>query len=277
MSNNQLLFVDDSEDIREVFQEGLQKRGFTVTTAATVNDAIKLIATQKFDVLLSDLHMPDAGDGFTVVSAMRHANPNAVTLVLSGYPAVQEAMNAILLQADDVLMKPIGVADVAEIISKRLSNPSARSDAIKQRVAAILSRDAAVTIGEWLSKVERDPELTVVSLTPQERTGHLPQIMADLVRRLAPGANTKAAVSYAASDHGKLRRKQGYTIAMVVEESRILQVCIFKTLQNNLVNVDFDTVLLDVMTIADEVDSQLKQAVLGFTGTPLPASEALPA
>ena len=51
---------------------------------------------------------------------------------------------------------------------------------------------------------------------------------------------------------------------MVVEESRILQVSIFKTLQNNLATVDFSKVLLDVITIADEVDSQLKQAMLGY-------------
>ena len=55
---------------------------------------------------------------------------------------------------------------------------------------------------------------------------------------------------------------------MIVEESRILQVSIFNTLQNNLGSVDFGTVLLDVMTIADEVDSQLKQAMLGFMETP---------
>jgi len=60
---------------------------------------------------------------------------------------------------------------------------------------------------------------------------------------------------------------QGYTVPMLVEESRILQVSIFNTLQNNLGRVDFSTVLLDVMTIADEVDSQLKQAMLGFTET----------
>ena len=51
---------------------------------------------------------------------------------------------------------------------------------------------------------------------------------------------------------------------MVVEESRILQVSIFNTLQNNLLKVDFSKVLLDVITIADEVDSQLKQAMLGY-------------
>jgi hypothetical protein len=49
-----------------------------------------------------------------------------------------------------------------------------------------------------------------------------------------------------------------------VEESRILQVSIFNTLQNNLRRVDFSKVLLDVITIADEVDSQLKQAMLSY-------------
>jgi hypothetical protein len=51
---------------------------------------------------------------------------------------------------------------------------------------------------------------------------------------------------------------------MVVEESRILQISIFKTLQDNLHSVDFSKVLLDVKTIADEVDSQLKQQILGY-------------
>ena len=51
---------------------------------------------------------------------------------------------------------------------------------------------------------------------------------------------------------------------MLVEESRILQISIFNTLQNNLREVNFSAVLLDVITIADAVDSQLKQAMLSF-------------
>ena len=54
---------------------------------------------------------------------------------------------------------------------------------------------------------------------------------------------------------------------MVVEESRILQLSIFKTLQDNLRSVDFSKVLLDVRTIADEVDSQLKQQILGYVSS----------
>ena len=80
-----------------------------------------------------------------------------------------------------------------------------------------------------------------------------------------------ADASTSARQHGDLRRKQGYTAAMVVEESRILQVSIFNTLQKNLDKVDFSKVLLDVITIADEVDSQLKQAMLSYA-TPSPGS-----
>jgi CheY-like chemotaxis protein len=269
-NKKRLLLVGDNDDVRAVYQEGLEAYGFEVVAAASVNEALRLISAEKFDVLLSDLHMPDAGDGFTVVSAMRHAHPKAVTLALSGYPALQEAMAAILLEADEVLVKPVGLAAVAEVIQKKLSNPSARMLMKKERVAEILERDAEPTIRDWMSKVERNEELTGVSLSYQERTGHLPLLLGDLVRRLRLAPNAKLPKSIAAREHGILRRKQGYTVAMAVEESRILQVSIFSTLQNNLRSVDFNSVLLDVMTIADEVDSQLKQAMLGFMDPPPP-------
>lgn len=72
-------------------------------------------------------------------------------------------------------------------------------------------------------------------------------------------------MSKAAAEHGKIRHAQGYSIPMIIEESRILQVSIFETLQNNLSTVDFSLLLLDVMAIADEVDSQLKQAIISFS------------
>jgi hypothetical protein len=200
---------------------------------------------------------------------MRHTQPNAVTLVLSSYPVLQAAMTALLLQADQVLVKPIGFAEIADIIKKKLADPSAHTAINKERVAAILERDLEPTIQSWMSRVEHTEELIAIPLTYEERTGHLPMLLSDLVRRLRLGLtpNAKSPISRAAREHGILRRKQGYTVPMVVEESRILQVCIFNTLQNNLGSVDFGTVLLDVMTIADEVDSQLKQAMLGFMET----------
>jgi hypothetical protein len=73
-----------------------------------------------------------------------------------------------------------------------------------------------------------------------------------------------ADVPIAARDHGKMRRQQGYTAAVMVEESRILEVSIFSTLHRNLDSLDWNKALLDVVTIADEADSQLKQAMLSY-------------
>jgi hypothetical protein len=61
-----------------------------------------------------------------------------------------------------------------------------------------------------------------------------------------------------------LRRKQGYTVAMAVEESRLLQVSIFSTLHRNVKQLDFNSLLPNIVTIADEVDAQLKQQMLRF-------------
>jgi hypothetical protein len=135
----------------------------------------------------------------------------------------------------------------------------------KEHAATILEHDADQIIRDWMSLVDSNEELTAIRLLPLQRTGHLRLILDDLVRRLRLPATEKALTSIAAREHGVLRRMQGYGVAMLVTESRMLQVSIFRTLQNNLPSVDINTVLLDVMAIADEVDSQLEQAVLGFT------------
>jgi DNA-binding response OmpR family regulator len=264
MRKRKILLVDGSDDVRAVLQEGLRSHGFEVVPAATVTAALRLISLEKFDVLLSDLHLPDACDGITVVSAMRYSQPDAVTLVLSSYPVLQAAMTALLLQADQVLLKPSDPAEISEIIQKKLLHPSSHLAMKKERVAVILKRNLDATIQNWMSRVEHTEELIAISMTYEERTGHLPLLLSDLVRRLRHAPDDKVPVSSAAREHGVLRRKQGYTVPMLVEESRILQVSIFNTLQNNLASVDFSTVLLDVMTIADEVDSQLKQAMRGY-------------
>jgi ActR/RegA family two-component response regulator len=259
-----ILLAEDDNAVRDMLHVTLERDGFEVVAVSNVRDALRCIATENFDALLSDLHMPHPGDGFTVVSAMRHTHPQAVTLVLSGYPAIDEALSAIRLQADEVLMKPLQVSSIREAIRNKIANPLARKPLSTESVASILEHDLNVTIQYWMALVKQDEELTSVPLSFEARTGHLPHLIADLIFRLRLPPTAKGDPSTAARQHGNLRRKQGYTAAMVVEESRILQVSIFNTLQNNLARVDFSKVLLDVITIADEVDSQLKQAMLSY-------------
>lgn len=260
-----ILLVDDNEELRKAVGAYLENKKFLVVTAANVSEALHLIDTEPFDVLLTDLQMPEAGDGFTVVSAMRHKNPNVVTLVFTGYPALQEAADAILLQADEVLLKPMAMSALVAVIRDALGKHKVKEPTNTERVASILEREAATTISDWLDRVDGETELTRVSLTREQRTGHLPKLLQELVQRLrVPRKLGTKQVSQAAVQHGKVRHSQGYSISMIIEESRILQVSIFHTLQKNLKTVNFSLLLLDVMTIADECDSQLKQTINSF-------------
>jgi hypothetical protein len=133
-----------------------------------------------------------------------------------------------------------------------------------ESVADILERDLDDVIQEWLIRVDKEPELTAIPLNFEERTGHLPQLLQDVIVRLRLDDGTKAPISQAAAHHGDLRAQQGYTVAMAVEESRLLQVSIFTTLHKSQSHLEFETVLPAVVVIADEVDAQLKQQMLRF-------------
>jgi len=260
-----VLLVDDDDAVRGMMNATLEHKGFEVVAAASVTEALRHIATQSFDALITDLHMPNPGDGFTVVTAMRHSQPNALTLLVSGYPDVQGAMAAIVLEADEIMVKPFEIGKLTDLIREKILNrkPAARME--KERVGTILRRCIASVVENWLARAKQSKELNHVLLSDDERTGHLPKLVEDLVVRLSkPSATAKdsdAVCSPAAAAHGKLRYKQGYTPAMLVHESRILQVTLFGTLQSNLSFLDFSLLLPDVMTIADEVDAQLTQSM----------------
>ena len=135
----------------------------------------------------------------------------------------------------------------------------------KERVGAILQRSTSIIAEDWLARAKQSSELNRLALSDEERTGYLPKLIEDLALRLSKSSaatkDSDSVSSDAAIAHGKLRYQQGYTPAMLVHESRILQVTIFGTLQNNFDSLDHSLLLPDVMAIADEVDSQLTQSM----------------
>ena len=265
LKSKRILLVDDDASLRSTLSEILKLEGCDVTTAADVPEALRYITANEYDVLLSDLHMPGAGDGLTVVSAMRRSNPKAVTMLLSSFPEMDAAAQAILLQTDEILVKPMNMSALVDAIKKRLASGPPRLRLVES-VATILERSAESTIQDWYERIQQDENLMEVPLSKDVRCSHLHPLMCDLVARLRSfkPLGTKEAMSNAATDHGFIRRQQGYTAAQMVEESRVLQVSIFNTLQKNLASIDFSVLLIGVMTIADEVDSQLSQAMRSY-------------
>ena len=117
---HRVLLVDDDDAVRAMMNTVLECNGFEVVAAANVTEALRRITTESFDVLITDLLMPNPGDGLTVVTAMRHAQPQAVTLLVSGYPDTQSAMETILLEVDEVIVKPFEIGRLTEVLKERM-------------------------------------------------------------------------------------------------------------------------------------------------------------
>jgi len=260
-----VLLVDDDSVVRTTLSSLLTVSGFQVTTAANVNEALKLICSETYDVLLSDLHMPGAGDGLTVISAMRHANPKAVTLLLSACPQLAAAIQAIVLQADEILTKPIDMTSLVDVIRQRTAaGPGGVRETLG--VGEILQRHTETTMRLWFEYLQEEWEVSSIPMTYEQRCAHLPQLFRELVSRLqsTQEIGSRQKLSPAAVQHGKKRYQQGCSAGMLVEEARMLRFSIFQTLQDHLANIDISFLFLDVMVIADEIDSQLRQAVTAF-------------
>src|SRR5437660_10054954 len=133
-----ILFVDDEPAIRMSLPEILRMHGFHVTSAASVGEAVHAIAAQKFDVLISDLNIGNPGDGFTVVSAMRRTQPQCLTLILTGYPGFETALQAIRSQVDDYLVKPTQIELLVDTIERKLKERTPHKPAPVKRVREVL-------------------------------------------------------------------------------------------------------------------------------------------
>ena len=120
MESVRVLFVDDEPGIRLTMPQILRRHGLSVRAVGTVNHALAEITSAQFDVLISDLNIGQPGDGLTVVSAMRSMQPNCVTLILTGYPGFETALEALRNQVDVYLIKPADVPTLVSLIEKNL-------------------------------------------------------------------------------------------------------------------------------------------------------------
>jgi DNA-binding NarL/FixJ family response regulator len=278
-----LLLVDDDASVLSGLGVVLDAYEFAVTTAANVNEALKLIATAEFDVLLTDLHMPGAGDGLVVAAAMRHINPKAVTLVLSANPDMPRAAAAILAQVDQILIKPVKVASLVELIHQRLAGEAPRRLEVAQPeaaheeaaptqpravelVARVIEHERAAITEAWLAKMRETASISDVALSAEEWAGHLPEALSEVIYRLQypQPLGLMTLFSMASLQHGALRRRQGFRSPVLVEEARALQVALFQAVASNMDRVDLSQLPGTLMAIADEVNAQLLQSLSGY-------------
>lgn len=261
-----ILFVDDEPGIRDTLPAILEQHGFQVTVAATVPEALHAITTGKFDVLISDLNIGAAGDGFTVVSAMRRTQPDCVNFILTGYPAFETALQALRSQVDDYLVKPADIRNLVETIEQKLAAPIPCSPKDCVRLAPFLREHAAEIVARSLAGMKSHSQLAQIRLADEERTDHIPVVVEETAAQLEssnPNRPTPRVLA-AGARHGETRRKQGYRLPMLVDDTRILDSAIYDVVQNNLIRLDLSTLIPDLSRLNDTLEAQLQEALRGF-------------
>jgi CheY-like chemotaxis protein len=122
-----VLVVDDDEDVRILLIEMLRSAGFDAAAATTGLEALEEVRTQEYDVLVTDLLMPEA-DGLDVIKAARQAGRAAAVVAISGgSPRMPASIGLRLCEAfgaDRVLFKPFGKAELVAAVNEALAERS---------------------------------------------------------------------------------------------------------------------------------------------------------
>jgi DNA-binding response OmpR family regulator len=265
MKRTRLLFVDDEPAIRLTLPAILTQEGFEVTAAASVPQALEYIHKERFDVLLTDLNIGAPADGFTLASAMRRTQPEAIILILTGYPDFDTALEALREQIDDYLTKPADIKQLVSTIKEKLKSPARMPPLQSKRVSAVLRENADSIAQGWVEAVSRDKELSGIPLSKNERLDHVPGILTRLADKLDSAEFARAVQNEeAARSHGRKRREQGYSVPQLLTEARILHNFISATVQENLLSIDLSTFVSDLLQIGESLHEQVEWSVRAF-------------
>jgi two-component system response regulator HydG len=264
MPKARVLFVDDEASIRLTLPEILKRHGFDVRSEGTVSQALAAISEDRFDVLIADLNIGMPGDGFTVVSAMRRTQPEAVTIILTGYPAFETALEAIRSQVDDYAVKPANIDDLVHVIEDKLKHREPHRPMQKKRVAIILRENIDHIVRNYVEGVRNLPGIPELKLSEQDLSDNVPMMLGELIAILESGETAKRARLSRASEHGRTRREQGFDLPTLIAEHGVLHQVLLNVIQENLLALDVSNVLSDILQIEQASDRQLRQAVEAF-------------
>lgn len=263
-----LLFVEDEESIRLTLSAILEQNGFDVTAVATVAEALRVISTEHFDLLISDLNLGEQGDGFTVVSAMRRVQPHCPTLILTGYPAFEAALAAIRSQVDEFLVKPADIKTLVETVRRKTENPQQAQPIWRQSLADFLNDRVDDIVERVLGNMKKHPRLSRLELTDSDRVDHLRGLLAGIVETLkkrSVGESAEHAMRPSAHQHGDQRKRQGYSQIMLVDDIRIVDAVIYALVTENLLTIDVSHLISDLGRLNQSLEAELQESLQSFS------------
>jgi DNA-binding NtrC family response regulator len=119
-AKNRVMVVDDEEALRTVLSAELQGEGYQVASAGDGQEAINILTTQEFDLILLDIKMPNV-DGFEVLKFVKDRHPKTKVVMLTGFADLKNAIESKKLGAEDFVSKPYDLVDLLTTVERVLT------------------------------------------------------------------------------------------------------------------------------------------------------------
>jgi DNA-binding NtrC family response regulator len=146
-----ILIVDDDESIRKALAAVLEEEGYVVDTAQNGKEAIEKSSMSFYNLALIDIRLPDV-EGTKLLDAMKESTPPMIKIIVTGYPSLSNAMEAVNKGADAYLMKPLVVSDVLSKIKEHLNKQREARRYSEERVAEFIETRARELEAEEVSQ-----------------------------------------------------------------------------------------------------------------------------
>ncbi|PVX23523.1 MAG: hypothetical protein CW716_11940 [Candidatus Bathyarchaeum sp.] len=118
-----ILIVEDDENIRKTLQNILQQKGYETDTAKTGREAEQKAKDRVYNLALLDIKLPDI-EGTELLAKLQESSPKMMKIMVTGYPSLENAMEALNQGADAYVTKPVKPAKLLELISEKLEEQS---------------------------------------------------------------------------------------------------------------------------------------------------------
>jgi len=132
-----ILVVDDDESIRKVLKTILEEEGYVVNTANNGKEAIRKSNAKFYNLALIDIRLPDM-EGTRLLTAMKETTPKMVKIIITGYPSLENAVEAVNKGADSYILKPFDMDKVLKKIKEHLKKQQETRKYSQEKVAEFI-------------------------------------------------------------------------------------------------------------------------------------------
>lgn len=132
-----ILVVDDDESIRRTITSILEEKGYTVDAAENGKEAIRKSKAGFYNLALIDIRLPDM-EGTKLLTAMRETVPKMVKIIVTGYPSLHNAVEAVNKGADAYVLKPFNVEKTLKIIEEQLEKQKGARKYSEQKISEFI-------------------------------------------------------------------------------------------------------------------------------------------